>query len=200
MGASLFPCHCEVHHPPVIASLRRRRGNLVVRSQESCHCEGLFCSPEAISSCGSTFLVCTALMCCHCEPPHPFLVIAMPFPFLSLRASEGGVAISLFRFPHSRMYGFSVPEIAASGQKPSLLAMTLGEDHPLRNCHCEGHGSGPWQSPRANFRVFLSVIVRSRKNYHYLVGCPLLRWCLQIFIFCYNNKKIRGVGWTFLRR
>ncbi len=62
----------------------------------------------------------------------------------STRRVRGNLSFSL---PHSHPYGFQIPEIATSGQKPSLLAMTwwgragpsqrIVQGRPFGNRHCE---------------------------------------------------------------
>ena len=65
-------------------------------------------------------------MCRFSSQPLSLLpVIARATPtFCHCEAPQGAVAISLFAFPYSRPYCLWAPEIATSGQKPSLLAMT----------------------------------------------------------------------------
>ncbi len=72
--------------------------------------------------------------------------------------------LALLAMTDERRKALWVPEIAASGQKTPLLAMTNRGTCGLsgtviantsRPRHCEGHGSGPWQPPRADSRVLL---------------------------------------------
>ncbi len=98
---------------------------------------------------------------CHCEHPK-------------------GTWQSLFSLPHSHSYALQVPEIAASGRKSSLLAMTvegvggigyrrlprrpkygllamtLEENRPSGDRHCE-HPKGAWQS-----RFFSSSLYKQK--------------------------------------